>query len=77
MRITPLRKLIIDLLAKHPIGRTGKLLWSIVKRTTSFTLQDFDETLEALMECGVIRCTNKRFWLSDSSRTNYAKVSNE
>lgn len=78
MREKYLRLLIIRTLGKNPTGRTGIILWGQARKSEyGFTLHEFDTMLNQLRGEGIINCTNKRWWLSDSSRINYAKVSNE
>lgn len=78
MREKALRLLIIRTLGKNPIGRTGIILWGQARKSEyGYTLQEFDDMLSLLRLEGIINCTNKRWWLSDNSRINYAKVSNE
>jgi len=70
--------MIIEVLAKNPVGRTGIVLWAQARKSSAgYTLHEFDSTLAQLRADGIVHCTNKRWWLSDSSRNNYAKVSNE
>lgn len=78
MRIKLLRKMIIEVLAKNPTGRTGIVLWGQARKSSAgYTLQEFDGVLTQLRIDGIVSCTNKRWWLTDSSRKDYAKIVNE
>lgn len=73
-----LRKLIIQILAKHPTGRTGIVLWGQARKSNAgYTLHEFDSILVQLRADGIVHCTNKRWWLTDSSRNNWQKIINE
>lgn len=76
LKLKKLRKLILEAISSKPTGILGLSLWNrIRKHVDGFTIPEFEDSLRTMRDAGVIACTNKRWWLTDHTKSqNWQEV---
>jgi hypothetical protein len=75
MRARLLQKHILEAIGSKPTGILGINLWNrIRKHVYGFTVVEFEDSLRTMRDFRIIVCTNKRWWLTDYTKNNWAEV---